>query len=364
MFRGEPWLAVLCAFLAGCPDATQGKSPGELGGDHEPTVPDGSQSSGAPGQGGTSSSGAVEAGATHTRQTLAAVSGTLALGPTQIYVATAAGMMRVAKTGGSPVSTLSGMATWMQATAGHLYAVRTPPYTSFTEAALDGASPRTLTTDGDLIDGRAGLGTEDGHLQWVSASSSRVWSTDLATGARSQIREGDLGAPVAYLAVTARDLIYGVQRCGGCSAPESRSFTMVRRALSGGAESTLAEATDALSLRADARAAVWLEKGTGIRGVTLDGSSSPRAITGAADLFDSGTLAIDDTHAYWINRASGRVYRAHRDGGTPEIFAEGFRFADETEHQVGLSRDNGQRLVLDDAAAYVSDRDGLYRVTK
>jgi hypothetical protein len=69
--------------------------------------------------------------------------------------------------------------------------------------------------------------------------------------------------------------------------------------------------------------------------------------------FDVGGLAVDDTHVYFTDRASGRVLRASKDSGRLETVATG--------------QENPFDIVVDDVAVYWSDqtvRGGLRKASK
>ena len=222
---------------------------------------------------------------------------------------------------------------------------------------------------GRLVDAAAGVVAVGAKLYWSATSGTRALHvTEASTeDATTAIRDGDTSHPVTHLAGAGEDLILALQRCG-CIGPDGKTFDLVRRRGIVDADDTaLGAVRDLVGLAADERAAFAVERGRGLRGFSLDGSAVRAAVSGAADLFDAGAVALDASHVYWLSRARGEILRARRDGGNeaPEVFAEGLAFPVEDEMYASLTYDRGRgRLAVDDAFVWVSDVTHVLRFPK
>lgn len=356
--------------LAGCPDAVRGTpagGPGESGPDGVGEASGQRVAASAPEEPHAGDAGATST-TPRTGTVVANASGNLALTPTHVLVATPSAVVRVAKNAAGPTGTAdvyAGAARTLGATD-RLFLVHA--IDAFTVTAPDGSAPRVIRT-GRLVDAAAGVAAIGGALVWSAGSGTRALHvTDTAAeDATTPIRDGDTSHPVTHLAGAGTDVILGLQRCG-CIGPDGKNFDLVRRRLLWDADDTpLGTVQELVGLVADARSTFALERGRGLRGFSLDGSAVSSSVSGAADLFDAGAMALDATHVYWTSRTRGQILRARRDGGDaqPEVFAEGLALPVEDELHASLRYDLGRgRLAVDDTFVWVSDASHVVRFPK
>lgn len=318
---------------AGCPDAVPGERTAA-----DPTSPTG--------DGGTASTpGPREPDATvvSTIEKLGDASGNLALGPNEVYVATADGIVAFPRTGG-PRRTVTADAGRMPNVRGDRIAFLQA--SELVATTLAGTSPESLARDVEHF----ALG--GARTIWISTSSA-VKAT-VGNAPVTTIRDADSSSQPTALADTPDGTVV-------LALWEEPNERVVAR--KGNVETTLATAKHTMALVAEGGHAYWLDEGVGLRTAPLGSAAPLPRPEGTWTTFDGGAMAVTSTHVYWTSRTLGAVFRARRDEGVAERIAGGFDFPDETVQALPTDHHRGrQRLRADDAGVFVSDRAGVYRI--
>jgi hypothetical protein len=345
--RARSPLALLFVLLVGCPDAQRGEAPN----DPDRGDPDGG---GTPGDAQTPPT--PDGGSTEPRvlQKIAEVSGNLVVSGDRVFVTAKPGIVAFPASGGPTVPIVTGDVHYtLAADQDRLFYVS------------DTMSLGTVGHTGDgfvaLANDAAGftVAVDDQRVYWA-ASTSQVKSVLKGGTAPAILRKADNLSDPVFLAVTEHALVIAVWE------PLETAFRIVRHPKDSDApDISLATASKVLALRTQGHDAYWTESGAAIRAAAVEGNGHPVAIAGDPALFDTSALAVDDAYVYWASRHYGRVYRAARATGIPEILAEGLIFTDQPEHYYGYAFDRGVgRLAVDSAFVYVSDSRGVFRTRK
>lgn len=334
----------LLASLVGCPDAVRGTAPREA--------------DGGSGDGGVETQRDAAALATAPVR-LAEASGPLALGPEVVFVATGKGIVAVPKRGGTAVTVVADtLSRPIAADDTHLFYQEESGYSNLEAVSHAGTNPRRVATNVDV----KALAVDQGRL-FFGTNNSAVRAVDLdADGAvEATLRARNPDAPAILLALTPHYVVLLISDV----YHEQRIVRRPRGSLEAAADEVVVKVSHVLALRTAGGVAYWLAEGAGIGAADIEGTSTSARVVGDAVAFDGGALAVDADHVFWTSRTEGRLYRAPRATGVPEIIATGFTFADETLGQYEQLRTGSQgRLAVDGAAVYVSDETGVFRVPK
>ena len=240
----------------------------------------------------------------------------------------------------------------------HLFYQEESGYMNLEAVSHAGTNPRRVAINVDV----KALAVDPGRLFFAS-NNSAVLAVDLdADGAVEATRRArNPSAPAILLALTPRYVVLLISDV----YHEQRIVRRPRSSLEAAADEVVVKVSHVLALRAAGGVAYWLAEGEGIGAADIEGTSTPARVVGDAAAFDGAALAVDADHVFWTSRTEGRLYRAPRATGVPEVVATGFTFTDETLGQYEQLRTGSQgRLAVDGEAVYVSDETGVFRVPK